>query len=65
MVGGCKFFTKEFEKNLAQYRIDRKKLKYKLEAYQKNFLDFNSGSPISIKVSDQDEETKVGLSGIV
>ncbi len=34
-----------------------------MEAYQKNFLDFIYGSPTSIEVSSQDEETKTGLSG--
>ncbi len=38
-------------------------MRYKLEAYQKNFPDFICGSPISTKVWGQDEETKVGLSG--
>jgi hypothetical protein len=40
-------------------------LKYKLEAYQKNFLDFVCGSPTSTKALGQDEETKAGPNGIV
>jgi hypothetical protein len=38
-------------------------LKYKLEAYPKNFPDFICDNPISIKVSGQDEEIKVGPNG--
>ncbi len=34
------YFTKELEKNLAQHRTNERILRYKLEAYQKNFLDF-------------------------
>jgi hypothetical protein len=43
-------FTKELENNLAQHRTNERILKYKLEAYQKNFLDFIYGSLTSIKV---------------
>jgi hypothetical protein len=38
-------------------------MRYKLEAYQKNFLDFIYGSLISIEVSSQDEETKTRPNG--
>jgi hypothetical protein len=51
------------EKNLAQHKVDERILKYKLEVYQKNFLDFICGSPTSTEVSSQDEKTEVGLSG--
>jgi hypothetical protein len=34
-----------------------------LEAYQKNFLYFIYGSPISTKVLGHDEEIKVGPNG--
>jgi hypothetical protein len=44
------YFTKELEKNLAQHRVNERILRYKLEAYQKNFLDFIYGSPTSTKV---------------
>ncbi len=57
------FFTKELEKNLVQHRTDEFFLKYKLEAYQKNFLDFIYGNPISTKVSSQNENTKARPSG--
>jgi hypothetical protein len=50
---------------LVQHKVDEFFLKYKSEAYQKNFLDFIYGNPTSIKVSSQDEETKTRLSGIV
>ncbi len=64
MVGGCKrIFIKELKKNLVQHRANERILRYKLEAYQKNFPDFICGNPTSIKVSSQDEETKVGPSG--
>ncbi len=45
------YFTKELEKNLAQHRADERIMRYKLETYQKNFLDFICGNPTSIKVS--------------
>jgi len=38
-------------------------MSYKLEAYQKNFLDFICGSPTSTEVSSQDEKTKTRLNG--
>jgi hypothetical protein len=59
-----KYFTKELEKNMAQHRVDERILRYKLEAYEKNFPNFICGNPTSIEVSSQDEETKVGPSGI-
>jgi hypothetical protein len=34
------YFTREFEKNLAQHRVHERILRYKLEVYQKNFPDF-------------------------
>jgi hypothetical protein len=34
------YFTKELEKNLTQHKVDEKIMKYKLEVYQNNFLDF-------------------------
>jgi hypothetical protein len=52
MVGGCKgMFKKELEKKLFQLKVDEFFLKYKLEAYQKHFLDLIYGSLISTKVS--------------
>jgi hypothetical protein len=52
MVGGCKrIFIKELKKNLVQHRANERILRYKLEAYQKNFPDFICGNPTSIKVS--------------
>ncbi len=57
------YFTKELEKNLSQHRDDERILRYKLEVYQKNFLDFICGSLTSIKVSGQDEVIEVGPSG--
>jgi hypothetical protein len=58
------YFTKEFEKNLAQHIIDEKNLKYKLKAYQKNFIDFICGSLTSIEVLGRDEETEARPCGI-
>jgi len=43
--------TKELEKNMVQHRIDKRIMKYKLEAYQKNFPDFIYGNLINTKVS--------------
>jgi hypothetical protein len=47
----------------AQHRANERILTYKLEAYQKNFLDFIYGSPTSTKVSSHDEEIEAGPSG--
>ncbi len=57
------YFTKDLEKNLAQHITIEKILRYKLEAYQKKIPDFICGSPTSIEVLGQDEETKVGPNG--
>jgi capsid portal protein len=57
-------FTKELEKNLLWHRANETILKDKLEAYQKNFLDFIYDSPTSTKVLGQDEKTKARPSGI-
>jgi hypothetical protein len=57
MVGGCRgIFYKGVGKNLAQHRADERILKYKLEAYQKIFLDSICGNPTSTEVLGQDEE---------
>jgi hypothetical protein len=40
-------------------------LKYKLEAYQKNFLDFVCGKPTSIEALGQDEEIEAGPNGTI
>jgi hypothetical protein len=34
------YFTKELENNMAQHKANERIQRYKLEAYQKNFLDF-------------------------
>jgi hypothetical protein len=52
------------EKNLAHHKTNEKILRYKLEAYQKNFPDFICGSLTSTKVLNQDEETKAPPNGI-
>jgi hypothetical protein len=59
------YFIKELEKNLAQHRANERILRYKLEAYQKNFPDFICGSPTNTKVLGQDEETKAWAGGTV
>jgi hypothetical protein len=48
---------------MAQRRANERILRYKLEPYQKNFLDFIYGSLTSIKVLDQDEEIKARPNG--
>ncbi len=58
------YFVKELEKNMAQHRANERILKYKLEIYQKNFLDFMYGTPKSTKVQDKDEEAEARASGI-
>jgi hypothetical protein len=35
-------------------------MNYKLEIYQKNFLDFVGGNPTSTEASNKDEEVEVG-----
>jgi len=51
------YFTKELEKNMAQHKAHERIMRYKFEAYQKNFPDFICGSPTSTHVSNEDEET--------
>ncbi len=51
------------EKDLVEHRIDEKIMKYKLEAYQLNFLDFIYDNPTSIKAFGQNEENEVGPNG--
>jgi hypothetical protein len=41
--------AKELEKNMAQHRVDGRIVRYKLKVYQRNILDFVSGSATSIK----------------
>jgi len=38
------YFTKELENNMAQHKANERIQRYKLEAYQKNFLDFICGN---------------------
>ncbi len=49
---------------MAQHRLNENILRYKLEAYQKNFTNFICGSLTSKDISGQDEKTEVGSSGI-
>jgi hypothetical protein len=58
------YFTKGLENNIAQHRVDERILKYKLEVYQKNFLDFICGSLISIEVLGQEEKIQAKPNGI-
>jgi hypothetical protein len=50
---------------LALHRANERILRYKLEAYQQNVLDFIWGSPISTKVLNNDEKIKVGPNGTI
>ncbi len=59
------YYTKELEKNLAQHRTNERIMKYKLEVYQKNFLDFVYGNATSIEASNKDEEVEAGPNKIV
>jgi hypothetical protein len=59
------YFSKELGKNLAQHKIDDKKYIFKVEVYQKTFLDFVCGSPTSTKTSCQNEENEARPSGTV
>ncbi len=44
------YFKKKLEKNIAQHKVDKRILRYKLEVYQKNFPNFIYGSPTSTEV---------------
>jgi hypothetical protein len=44
------YFIEEMEKNLAQHRANENIFMYKLETYQKNFLNFFYGNPTSKEV---------------
>jgi hypothetical protein len=57
------YFTKDLEKHLVQHKVDEKIMKDKLEAYQKNFLDFICGSLTSIEVLGQNEEIETRPNG--
>jgi hypothetical protein len=59
------YLTNELEKNLVWHKANEIFLKYKLEAYQKNFQDFIYGNSTSTKVSGQDEEIEAGPSAKV
>ncbi len=59
------YFLKELEKNMAQHRKNEKKLRYKLETYQKKNLDFIYYNPTSIKALNQDEETEGRPNGTI
>jgi hypothetical protein len=48
------------EKKLVQHKANERILRYKLEVYQKQFLDFVYGNPTSTEASNQDEDTKAG-----
>jgi hypothetical protein len=52
------------EKNLAQHRVDERILKYKLEVYQKNFLDFICDNATITDVLGHDEEIEARPSEI-
>jgi hypothetical protein len=49
---------------MAHHKTNEKILKYKLETYQKNFLDFICGNPTNTKVLVKDEEIEAGPNGI-
>jgi hypothetical protein len=53
------YLIKELEKNMAQHRVDERIMRYKLEAHQKNFLDFMCGNLISTEISSRDEDIEV------
>jgi hypothetical protein len=57
------YFSKELEKNLAQHKGDERTYMYKLEVYQRTFIDFICGSLISTKALNQDEENEARPSG--
>jgi hypothetical protein len=48
---------------LVQHKVDEIILRYKLEAYQKNFLYFICGCPTSTNVSGHDEEIEAMPNG--
>jgi hypothetical protein len=58
------YFSKKLEKNLARHRTDERKYRYKLEVYQRTFLDFVCESPTSIEALGQDEENEAEPNGM-
>jgi hypothetical protein len=58
------YFSKELEKNLAHHRANERKYEYKLEVYQKTYLDFVCESPTSIEAFGQDEENEARPNGM-
>ncbi len=56
---------RSLKKNLTQHKVNERMYMYKLELYQRIFLDFVRGNPISIETSGQNEENEVRLNGIV
>ncbi len=59
------YFSKELEKNLAQHRADERTYRYKVEVYQRTFLDFVCESPTNTKASGQDEENETKPNGTI
>jgi hypothetical protein len=64
---GCRkgIFFQELEKKLAHHKADERKYGYKLEVYQRTFLDFVCESPTSIEALGQDEDNEVRPNGMV
>ncbi len=58
------YFMKKLENNLAQHKTNERIIRYKLEAYQKNFSDFICGNPTNVKILGQVEEIETWPSGI-
>jgi len=58
------YFAKELAKNLVQHRANEKSLRYKLDVYQINFIDFVYGSLTSTETLGQNEENETRPSGI-
>lgn len=58
------YFAKELAKHLVQHRANEISMRYKLDVYQRNFIDFFYGSPTSTKTLSQNEENETRPNGI-
>ncbi len=64
MVRGCKRISyKGIREKIGLNKTNEKILRYKLEAYQKNFLEFIYGNPTSTEVSGQYEKIEARFDG--
>ncbi len=66
-MGSCKgIFYKGFEeKSSFEHKADEKSFRYKLDVYQRNFINFVYGNRTSIKTLGQDDENETRPGGTI